>query len=67
MRLYVDGSTMDTSPDSRALPSADEPMYIGASGTHQQVIEGVMDEVAVYDKALPEARVKAHFAAAAPR
>lgn len=67
MRLYVDGSMMDTSPDTRALPSSSEPMYIGASGTHQQVIEGVMDEVAVYDKALPEARVKAHFAAAPPR
>jgi hypothetical protein len=67
MRLYVDGSTMGTSPDRRALPATDAPMYISASGTHQQVIKGVMDEVAVYDKALPEARVKAHFAAAPPR
>lgn len=67
MRLYVDGSTMGTKPEARALPSTDAALFLGASGKHQQVVEGVMDEVAVYDKALPEARIRAHYAARAAR
>lgn len=67
LRLYVDGNTMGKNADTRSLQSKPSPVFIGASGKQQQVVDGVVDEVAVYGTALTEAQVKAHHAAGLAR
>lgn len=67
MRLYVDGGSIGSSPDTRPLPSRESTAFIGASGKGQQVIDGVLDEVAVYATALDEARIRAHHEAGLAR
>jgi large repetitive protein len=65
--LYVNGMQTADSPymDARDAAATGVPLRIGYNGEPQiGVINGVLDEVAVYGSALPSARVKAHYAAA---
>jgi len=55
-----------TRADSLAV--IDAPLTIGAiSASGSNTLAGLLDEVAVYDKALTSAQVAAHFAAATGR
>lgn len=66
-RLYVDGQPAAASPASEPVPGTSSvPFTIGADGQgHDQPFIGDIDEVALYDYALSEARVVAHSRAAA--
>jgi len=53
--LYRDGIAAGRAPDAREARAADVILFLGGKD-----FEGVLDEVAVYDKALSADRVKAH-------
>lgn len=64
VRLFVDGLVVNTSVDVRSAAGGPYTVWVGAPGYGQEAILGVVDELAVYDKALDPRRVAAHFAAA---
>jgi hypothetical protein len=62
LRLYVDGVEIGSTADARPAGPIDAIVWVGANDGFDFVpIQGDLDEVAIYDKALPAARVKAHF------
>ena len=66
MRLYVDGVRQDSRDTSVPVPKIGMPFAVGkqncaCGGTG---FAGVMDELAIYPKALAEDRIAAHLAAA---
>lgn len=64
-RLYRDGAPGESANSSVDLPSASGARLVfgdGVSGTFFK-LKGMLDEIAIYDQALPEARIRAHFAA----
>lgn len=65
--LYVDGEVMDVNDKAGelALPATSESFRIGGGETSSN-FEGVLDELALYDKALTPTQVKAHFEAQRP-
>lgn len=68
VHLYANGSSNGPANGNRALPSiANGRLVFGDSAGGQFFkLAGVLDEIAIYDKALPAARVAAHYAARAP-
>lgn len=61
IRAWIDGKHGNAGYDDNGGPTDNtQPVYI-ASG-----VKGVIDEMAVYDYALPDARILAHFAAGKP-
>lgn len=69
IRIYVDGVQANARSHAASLPATLAPFLLGAAaiGDTTSIFQGILDEVAIYDKALPAARVQAHFAAAATR
>ena len=61
MRLYVNGLDVGDSPSTRALPDSPD-LHLQVGGICG--VPGSLDEVALYDYALPPARVRAHHQAA---
>ena len=67
IELYIDGDLQDTEnvPDFTAgLSSATEGInigYLNTGGLYR--FDGLLDEVAIYDRALPESEIDDHFAA----
>jgi hypothetical protein len=68
LTLYLDGVQAGRHGASAAIDAASTDMTIGATrnGTYGHFV-GSLDEVALYDKALPLDRVAAHYAAGAGR
>jgi hypothetical protein len=67
LTLYVDGRLSDQKPSAYPLPDVSVAFVVGkASNGSHSYFGGSLDELAVYDRALPAARVAAHFAAARP-
>jgi hypothetical protein len=67
-RLYVDGVLSGTAPGVTVDPNRARPLRIGAGTTEGAPSAwwvGKLDEVAVYDRALPAGVVQAHYAAGA--
>ncbi|MEZ5328504.1 MAG: LamG domain-containing protein [Verrucomicrobiales bacterium] len=66
MVLYIDGDVADVITSAGNFPTTGEaindenPLFIGRDN-REGGWDGLIDEVAVYDYALPAARVKAHF------
>lgn len=58
---YIDGIVRETFPASSPLGSMDGHFFVGARNATSGFLNGVLDEVAVYDKALPRDRVGAHY------
>ena len=58
LALYKDGVLVGSSSDTRGAESADVLSLVGGSD-----FRGVLDEVAIYDKALAPDRVMAHHLA----
>ncbi len=52
-------------PLTAALPDAEAELILGNSGDGQQPFEGKIDELAVYDRALPAEEIARHYQAAA--
>jgi hypothetical protein len=69
-RFYVNGQLQD-SVDNPMIINESRPLRIGAGATHIDTADaffyGDIDEVAIYNTALSEAQVQAHYLAAKPR
>ena len=61
LAFYVDGTLVDQEPDPRPQLAKNVPLYAGGGGPNRGVLDGVIDELAIYDVALPADRIKAHF------
>lgn len=62
VRLYMDGSERASASASGALSVSNGMLAFADSAVSQfYKLDGDLDEIAVYDKALPAARVLAHF------
>jgi hypothetical protein len=65
--IYFNGQQVGTVPVSLKPPDTNAHLGIGClfSGSNQPFgfLDGTIDEVAIYDKALTQARVQAHYAA----
>ena len=61
VRLYLDGEDVTSLVASRTLEPAATPLLLG---TGVDPLAGVLDEVSVYDKALPASAIAAHHRAA---
>jgi hypothetical protein len=64
LNLYVDGVLASSQPDARLQPPTSATLLVAADEKIAGTFHGGLDEVAIYDKALAPARVKAHFGAA---
>lgn len=61
LTLYVDGQQAAASPTTDMMPSfTDMPAMIGAAPTTGQHFFGVIDDVAIYDRALGASQIAAH-------
>jgi hypothetical protein len=65
MRLYLDAAQLDEQVVTLPLPDHGRPFVLGArNGGDFGYLAGVVDELALYDKALSPERLSAHVAAA---
>lgn len=63
-RIYVDAIELNSNGVTASAPPADAALFLGDSAMgNAKKFSGVLDEIAIYDHALPAARVAAHFAA----
>lgn len=60
--LYVDGASKSAA-DARPAKAKTLPLVMGAKGVTYGTLNGRLDEIAVYAKALDEGRIAAHRAA----
>jgi hypothetical protein len=60
LTLYKDGAEVGNAPVPSFVPNAQDPLQIGNG------FKGAIQEVAVYDKALPAADISDHFIANTP-
>jgi concanavalin A-like lectin/glucanase superfamily protein len=69
LAVYINGEleATGTYTGALALPTSGNPMYIGANPPSNDGYTGYLDEVAVYESALPAHRVMAHYQAGAER
>lgn len=67
LRVWVDGVPGDAKSSPITVPDNTQPIVIGSPSTQvASWFEGSIDEVALYDKVLPEPRIAAHYAAGKP-
>lgn len=64
LRLYLDGEFVTNAPDARPSPAISASLSVGSlsSGTSSGFV-GVLDEAAIYEKALSPERIRAHYQA----
>lgn len=65
LTVFVDGKLYKAQEDKLALGPSADPLIIGSGDSEAKYnfFAGLMDEVAIYDKALDSARIAAHYAA----
>jgi hypothetical protein len=61
MRLYIDGTPVTEGPSRRELLDTDFTFRIGGRSDDASPFSGIIDEVAIYDRALSEEEITAHF------
>jgi hypothetical protein len=61
--FYAGGIPFGMVPATDSMPAVDVDQFIGAASATENWFSGVIDEVAVYDKALTIAQLQAHIAA----
>lgn len=70
LRTYIDGVEDTTSPVAQTglIPNTSAPFWIGAKPNigYEQYFRGVIDEVAVYDRALTSDEIRNCFASTSP-
>jgi hypothetical protein len=62
LTLYVNGAVVAAQADGRAGNPLADALYIG-SGETEKFFNGAIDEVAIYDTALSQAKIEAHYRA----
>jgi hypothetical protein len=60
LKLYVNGVLAGTLADARSANALADPLYLG-SGEVVKFFDGSIDEVAIYDRALTQAQITAHY------
>ena len=63
LSVYINGQLSSSEDTTKALVNVSAPFVVGASSLSAQFFEGVLDEIAVYDTALSDERVVAHYSA----
>jgi hypothetical protein len=63
LALYVDAAFVGNNPDTRSQLSIPTPEYMGCDSFTNPALEGALDEFAVYNYALTQGQVNAHYAA----
>ena len=63
-RLFIDGVPVQTDPNPVSSISSSNTVYIGSGFLGDRPFLGLIDEVAIYDTALSDARIQDHFNAA---
>lgn len=58
IRTYIDGKKSSELACSGTLEKNSDPLYIGARGGNQRWMNGLIDEIKVYNRALSEAEIK---------
>ena len=64
LRLYVDGTEVDSRATSGALAASERPLWIGGNEPYDECFEGVIDDVRVYARALDRAEIRSDMATA---
>jgi hypothetical protein len=64
MAIYINGRLYDQGSSTISLPATGTPFVVGSGQFVGGYFLGAIDEVAVYTRALPEARIAAHYHAA---
>ncbi|HEY6459689.1 MAG TPA: LamG domain-containing protein, partial [Polyangiaceae bacterium] len=59
--IYLDGTPVATQPSAHPLLSTTASLLMGLGTYDPAPFTGSLDEIAVYDEALPAARVAAHY------
>lgn len=67
LNFFVEGVSVDSGPDPRPQLAKNVPLQVGSGFPNGGVIDGSIDELAIYDHALSPERIKAHFDAARPK
>ena len=63
IRIYVNGALRGTNSYSGAAPTATLHSYIGRSSWPKTIVDGLIDEVSIYDRALTASEVEAIYSA----
>jgi hypothetical protein len=58
MILYVDGEVSATTSATGNIVGYDNPLLLGINGGRGEPMEGKIDEVAIFDRALPQAEIQ---------
>lgn len=61
LAIYVNGQPFSSNADAVALVSTSAPVMVGGVD-NWGMFTGVLDEIAIYDKVLPAARIAVHYA-----
>jgi hypothetical protein len=61
--LYVNAANVGSVPDTRAQLPITNAEYMGCKSFNYPGVEGAIDEFAIYDKALTQTQILAHYAA----
>jgi hypothetical protein len=64
MELWVDGVLRATRALAAPSASGSQSLYLGSTNQSYDWLDGTLDEIALYDKALTPERIQAHFATA---
>ncbi len=59
LKMYRNGTESDSEPAIASMPDTDVPLVVGEG------FAGTLDELAIYEKALPADRIAAHYRAGA--
>ena len=59
MRLYVNGTQVASRAQTGAIQATDNPLWIGGNSPYGEYFQGLIDEVRVYNRALPQTEVQA--------
>jgi hypothetical protein len=61
MVVYVDGTSVGSAPFSAVSSPSTAPLFIGQRYTSSEIFNGLMDEVAIYNRALSPADVQQRY------
>ena len=59
--LYLDGENVEPLTDYGSIDTNDQPVVIGASRNDREFFDGLIGEVAIYNRALTKDEVKQHY------
>jgi hypothetical protein len=63
-RIFIDGELRSSGSDTRSFKGPSTTFYVGRGSWSNSALRGVLDEFAIYEKALSPDRIKAHYEAA---